>query len=169
MLLRLGENAVRRPEKLVRQVLEVIEVHASDDFLESPVKFGWVRVTTCHRPNGSRQVWLRQGRPRSESYNSAGSASILSHADLFSRQVSRPGAALQQHHALDRGYRATRPGALIVAAMVTMIAVPMIYRAHTQPPAKALLPQDFGANLTVLLAASGGGTLIAYASRVARD
>jgi hypothetical protein len=53
--------------------------------------------------------------------------------------------------------------------MVTMIAVPMIYRAHTQPPAEALLLQDFCANLTVLLAAIGGGTLIAYASRVARD
>jgi hypothetical protein len=32
-----------------------------------------------------------------------------------------------------------------------------------------LLLQDFGINLTVLLAAIGGGTLIAYAIRVARD
>ena len=56
-----------------------------------------------------------------------------------------------------------------MAAMVSVIAVPLIYRAHTQPPAKALLLQDFGINLTVLLAAIGGGTLIAYAIRVARD
>jgi hypothetical protein len=32
-----------------------------------------------------------------------------------------------------------------------------------------VLLQDFGINLIVLLAAIGGGTLIAYAIRVARD
>ena len=53
--------------------------------------------------------------------------------------------------------------------MVTVIAVPMIYRANTHPPSKALLLQDFGINLTVLLAAIGGMTLTAYAIRVARD
>jgi hypothetical protein len=45
----------------------------------------------------------------------------------------------------------------------------MIYRANTEPPSKALLLQDFGINLTVLLAAIGGVTLAAYAIRVARD
>jgi hypothetical protein len=47
-LLRLREDTVGEREKLASQVFEVIEVHASDDFLESPVKFGWVRVRTCH-------------------------------------------------------------------------------------------------------------------------
>jgi hypothetical protein len=53
-LLRLREDAVVERENLAGHVLEVIEVHAGDDFLESPVKFGWVRVTTCHAQNGNR-------------------------------------------------------------------------------------------------------------------
>jgi hypothetical protein len=68
----------------------------------------------------------------------------------------------------DRGRRYLQLG-LIMAALVTVVAVPLIYRANTQPPAKALLLQEFGINLTVLLAAIGGGTLIAYAIGVARD
>lgn len=86
---------------------------------------------------------------------------------LLSPAVIGVGAALRRY-VPDRGRRYLQFG-LIMAAMVTVIAVPMIYRANTQPPAKALLLQDFGINLTVLLAAIGGGTLIAYAIRVARD
>ena len=43
----------REREELASHVFEVIEVHSSDDFLESPVKFGWVRVRTCHVENGN--------------------------------------------------------------------------------------------------------------------
>ena len=56
-----------------------------------------------------------------------------------------------------------------MAAMVTVIAIPMIYRANREPPGKAMLLQDFTTNLTVLLAILGGATLVAYAIRVARD
>jgi len=51
--LRLREDAVGELQKPASQVFEVIEVHASDDFLESSVKFGWVRVRTCHVQNGN--------------------------------------------------------------------------------------------------------------------
>jgi hypothetical protein len=57
----------------------------------------------------------------------------------------------------------------VVAAMVTVIAVPMIHRANREPPSKALLLQDVSTNLTVLLAVLGGATLVADAIRVARD
>ena len=92
---------------------------------------------------------------------------LIIHDGLLSPAVIGVGAALRQY-VPDRGRRYLQFG-LIMAAMITLIAVPMIYRAHTQPPAKALLLQDFVSNLTVLLAAIGGGTLIAYAIRVARD
>jgi hypothetical protein len=92
---------------------------------------------------------------------------LIIHDGLLSPAVVGVGAALRRY-VPDRGRRYLQFG-LIMAAMVTVIAVPMVYRAHTQPPAKALLLQDFGINLTVLLAAIGGGTLIAYAIRVARD
>jgi hypothetical protein len=92
---------------------------------------------------------------------------LIIHDVLLSPAVVGVGAALRRY-VPDRGRRYLQ-FALIMAAIVTVIAVPMIYRAHTQPPAKALLLQDFGINLTVLLAAIGCGTLIAYAIRVARD
>ena len=58
---------------------------------------------------------------------------------------------------------------LIVGAIVTLIAIPMIYRQGTQPPSKALLLQNFAANLTLLLGIIGAVLLIAYSVRVARD
>ena len=60
-------------------------------------------------------------------------------------------------------------GALIVAALITVVAVPMVYREGSQPAAKAILQQNFGGNLTLLLAIIGALTLAAYAVRVATD
>jgi hypothetical protein len=94
-------------------------------------------------------------------------AAVIIHDGLLSPTVVGVGAVLRRY-VPDRGRRYLQFG-LIMAAMITVIAVPLIYRAHTQPPAKALLLQDFGINLTVLVTAIGGGTLIAYAIRVARD
>ena len=94
-------------------------------------------------------------------------AALIIHDGLLSPAVVAVGAVLRRY-VPDRGRRYLQFG-LIMAAMLTVIAVPLIYRANTQPPAKALLLQDFGINLTVLLAAIGGGTLIAYAIRVAQD
>lgn len=59
--------------------------------------------------------------------------------------------------------------ALIMAAMVTVLAVPMIYRRGSQPPSKVLLDQNYGGNLTLLLGVIAGATLLAYAVRVARS
>jgi hypothetical protein len=68
----------------------------------------------------------------------------------------------------DRGRRYLQ-AALIMGAIVTLIAIPMIYRQGTQPPSKALLLQNFGANLTLLLGIIGAVLLIAYSARVAPD
>ncbi|HZA05330.1 MAG TPA: hypothetical protein VE617_12245 [Propionibacteriaceae bacterium] len=68
----------------------------------------------------------------------------------------------------DRGRRFLQAG-LIVAALVTVVAIPLIARQGTQPPAKALLLQNYATNLTLLLGLVAGVTLVAYAVRVARD
>ena len=68
----------------------------------------------------------------------------------------------------DRGRRYLQ-GGLIGAAMVTIVAVWLIARQGTQPPAKALLLQNYGGNLLLLLGIIAGVTLVAYAVRVARD
>lgn len=60
-------------------------------------------------------------------------------------------------------------GALIAGGMVTVVAIPLIYRADSQPDAKALLEQDFGANLALLLALVGVVALLAYVRRVAHE
>jgi hypothetical protein len=51
---------------------------------------------------------------------------------------------------------------------VTVIAIPMIYRQGSQPPSKALLLQNFTANLGLLLGIIAAVSLVGYAIRVAR-
>ena len=94
-------------------------------------------------------------------------AALIIHDGLLSPVVVGVGSALRRY-VPDRGRRYLQFG-LIMSAMVTVIAVPMIYRANTHAPSKALLLQDFGTNLTVLLAAIGCMTLAAYAIRIAQD
>jgi len=60
-------------------------------------------------------------------------------------------------------------GALIMAALVTVIAIPMIYRQDSQPRSKSMLLQNFGLNLTLLIGIIAALSLLAYAVRVARD
>jgi hypothetical protein len=68
----------------------------------------------------------------------------------------------------DRARRYVQMG-LIIAAAVTIIAIPMIYRRGSQPPQKTLLIQNYGANLALLLGIIAGLTAAAYAVRVVRD
>lgn len=58
---------------------------------------------------------------------------------------------------------------LIVGGLVTVIAIPMIYLRGSQPASKAILLQNYGGNLTLLLGIVAGASLVAYAIRVARD
>ncbi len=59
--------------------------------------------------------------------------------------------------------------ALIAGGLVTVIALPMIHRQKIGPANKAILRQNFTANLTIILAVIAVLTLAAYAVRVARD
>lgn len=58
---------------------------------------------------------------------------------------------------------------LVAGALVTVIAVPLIARRGTQPPAKALLLQDYGAHLAILLVLIAALNLAAYLVTTARD
>ncbi len=62
-------------------------------------------------------------------------------------------------------------GALVAGGLITVVALPLIGRSRnsTEPSVKALLQQDFGVNLAVLLGIVGAVSLALYAIRVARD
>ena len=94
-------------------------------------------------------------------------AAVLIQHGVVSPIVVAVGAAIRRM-VPDRGRRFLQVG-LIVAAMVTVVAIPLIVRQGTQPPAKALLLQNYAANLTLLLGLIAVVTLVAYAVRVARD
>ena len=68
----------------------------------------------------------------------------------------------------DRGRRYLQAG-LIVAGLITVVAAPMIALRGSQPAVKALLLQNYAANLVVLLAGLAGVLLLAYAVQVRRD
>jgi hypothetical protein len=93
-------------------------------------------------------------------------ALLIQHG-VVSPLVVAVGAALRRL-VPDRGRRFLQAG-LIVAGLVTVVAVPLIVRQGTQPPAKALLLQNYGANLLLLLGLIAAITLVAYAVRVTRD
>jgi hypothetical protein len=90
---------------------------------------------------------------------------LLIHDGLVSPAVVVVGWALRR--LVPKRARRYLQAALIMSAIVTVIAVPMIYRANRQPPSKAILRQNFGTNLGLLLAAVAVATLIAYAVEVA--
>ena len=92
---------------------------------------------------------------------------VIIHQGLVSPLVIAIGA-LVRRLVPDRGRRYLQ-AALITAVPVTVIAMPMIYRQGSQPPSKALLLQNFTANLGLLLGIIAALCLVGYAIRVARD
>jgi hypothetical protein len=93
-------------------------------------------------------------------------AAVLIHHGVVSPLVVAASALLRRI-VPDRGRRYLQ-AALITAVPVMVIAIPMIYRQGSQPPSKAMLLQNFTANLGLLLGLVAGVCLIGYAFRVAR-
>lgn len=60
-------------------------------------------------------------------------------------------------------------GALLVGALITIIAIPLIGRQGTQPESKAILLRDYAANLFLLLGLTAALALVLYALRVLRE
>ena len=59
-------------------------------------------------------------------------------------------------------------GALIVGALITVIAIPLIARQGTQPASKAILLGDYATNLSLLLGMTAAVALVVYALRMLR-
>lgn len=68
----------------------------------------------------------------------------------------------------DRGRGIVQAG-LIIVGTVTLIAIPLMLRQFSQPPAKAMLLQDYRLNLLLLVVIIAAGLCFAYAIRVSRD
>jgi hypothetical protein len=94
-------------------------------------------------------------------------AAVIIHHGLISPVVVSVSSLLRRLIP-DRGRRYLQI-ALIMAVPVTVIAIPMIYRQGSQPPSKAMLLQNFTANLGLLLGIIAALSLVGYAVRVARD
>ena len=58
---------------------------------------------------------------------------------------------------------------LIMSALVVVIAIPMIYLRGSQPAVKAILLQDYAANLGLIIGILAAATLASYGVRVLRD
>jgi hypothetical protein len=91
---------------------------------------------------------------------------LILHDAVLSPTVVAIGALLRQVPARARTY--VQSG-LIAGGIVTVIAIPMIYRESSQPRVKAILDQDFGVNLTVLLGVITVVALTSYLLRVMRE
>jgi hypothetical protein len=75
---------------------------------------------------------------------------------------------LLRRYVPDRGRRYLQV-ALIMSALITVIAVPMIFLRGTQPAVKALLLRNYGFNLILIIAIIAVISLILYAVRAVRD
>jgi len=60
-------------------------------------------------------------------------------------------------------------GALVVGALITVVAIPLIDRRGTQPAVKAILLRDYAGNLAILLGLTAAVAVVLYAVRVVRD
>jgi uncharacterized membrane protein len=94
-------------------------------------------------------------------------AAVIIHHGLISPVVVSVSSLLRRLIP-DRGRRYLQI-ALIMAVPITVIAIPMIYRQGSQPHSKAMLLQNFTANLGLLLGIIAALSLVGYAIRVARD
>jgi hypothetical protein len=94
-------------------------------------------------------------------------AALLIHDALLAPSEVGVGWLLRRY-VPDRGRRFLQV-ALIMIALITVIAVPMIFLRGSQPAAKALLLRNYAANLILIIGIIAAITLILYLVRVARD
>ena len=92
-------------------------------------------------------------------------AAVVLHDGLIAPLTVGTGVALTRVPARARRHL---QGALLVGALITIIAIPLIERRGTQPEAEAILLRNYGANLTLLLAMTAAVALLLYALRVLR-
>ena len=92
-------------------------------------------------------------------------AAVVLHDGLIAPTTVGTGVALTGVPPRARRYL---QGALLVGALITIIAIPLIGRRGTQPESKAILLRDYAANLSLLLGMTAAVALVLYALRVLR-
>lgn len=92
---------------------------------------------------------------------------VVIHDGILSPAVLAVGWAL--HRWVPPRARRYAQAGLIAGGLITVVAIPMIVRQGAEPASKALLRQNFGGNLTLLLGLVAAASLVLYAVRVARD
>ncbi len=93
-------------------------------------------------------------------------AAVAIHDGLIAPLTVGTGVALTAVPARARRYL---QGALLVGALITVIALPLIGRQGTQPASKAILLRDYATNLSLLLGITAAVALGLYALRVLKD
>jgi hypothetical protein len=94
-------------------------------------------------------------------------AALVLHDAIMAPSVVGVGWLLRRY-VPDRGRRFVQL-ALIMSALVTVGAIPMIFLRGSQPAVKALLLRNYGANLILLLSMIAVVILILYVVQVVRD
>jgi hypothetical protein len=92
-------------------------------------------------------------------------AALVLHDGILSPLLLAVGSVLARMPARARG---VLQGALVIGGLVTVIALPMVHRAYSQPASKAILQQDFTANLGILLALVAAGAVAVYVVQLVR-
>ncbi|MGI8870342.1 MAG: hypothetical protein ACR2F6_16215 [Mycobacteriales bacterium] len=92
---------------------------------------------------------------------------VVIHDGILSPLILAVGAAIARF--VPPGAGRFLQAALVTGALVTVIALPMIYLRGSQPRSKAILRQNFGGNLALLLGIIAAVCLGMYAVRVARE
>ncbi len=93
-------------------------------------------------------------------------AAVVIHDGVLSPLVLGLGVLLGRVSPRARRYLQS---ALVVAGLVTAIALPLIARHGSQPQVKAILQRNYAGNLTIIVSIVGVLALVLYAVRVARD
>jgi hypothetical protein len=93
-------------------------------------------------------------------------AAVAIHDGLIAPLTVGTGVALTRVPPRGRRYL---QGALVVGALITVVAVPLIRRQGTQPASKAILLRDYTANLSLLLGMTAALALGLYALRILRN
>ncbi len=93
-------------------------------------------------------------------------AAVMLHDGLIAPLTVGVGVTLTRLPARGRRYV---QGALVVGALITVVAIPLIDRRDTQPAVKAILQRDYASNLALLLGLTAAVAFVLYALRVIRD
>lgn len=94
-------------------------------------------------------------------------AAVILHDGILSPIIVGVGVGL--HRVVPSRARRFLAPALVVGGLMSVIALPLIYRENSQPPSKAILQQNYGGNLTLLLGIVAAAALLGYIATLFRD